>query len=93
VAQGCVVTCARGVGASLSFQDWNSTPDAYRTASIAAAGGNTTLGKAQYEAAAKAFMLGTIRAVRGGGGGAEPAVDDAPCLELCQHPSVTPAQV
>ena len=44
--------------------DWNSTPDAYRAASVAAAGGNETLGKLQYETAAKAFMLGTIAAVK-----------------------------
>jgi len=44
--------------------DWNSTPDAYRNASVQAAGGNATLGKLQYEAAAKRFMLGTIVAAR-----------------------------
>ena len=44
--------------------DWNSTPDAYRTASVQAAGGSATLGKLQYEAAAKKFMLATIAAVK-----------------------------
>ena len=44
--------------------DWNSTPDVYRAASIKAAHGNETLGKLQYEAAAKAFMLSTIDTVK-----------------------------
>ena len=44
--------------------DWNSTPDAYRAASVQAAGGSAKLGKLQYEAAAKLFMLETIAAVK-----------------------------
>ena len=44
--------------------DWNSTSDAYRDASVKAAGGSETAGKQQYEAAAKKFMLGTISAVK-----------------------------
>ena len=44
--------------------DWNSSDPAHRAASVRAAGGNATLAKLQFEAAAKDFMLGTIAAVK-----------------------------
>lgn len=44
--------------------DWNSTPDPYRNASLAHAGGNVGQAKEEYEAGAKAFLLGTIQAAR-----------------------------
>ena len=45
--------------------DWNSTPSAQRTASVALAGNNdTALAQRQYEAAAKVLFLATIEALR-----------------------------
>lgn len=44
--------------------DWNSTPSAYRTKSIDAAGGDAVLAKAEYEEGARLFMLATINATR-----------------------------
>ena len=44
--------------------DWNSTGAAQRAASLALAGNDTALARAQYEAAAKRLFLATINATR-----------------------------
>jgi hyaluronoglucosaminidase len=44
--------------------DWNSTPDMYRAASIAAANGDVHKAQIEYETGAKRFLLGTINAAR-----------------------------
>jgi hyaluronoglucosaminidase len=71
--------------------DWNSTPDAYRNASVIAAGGDFQKAQLQYEAGAKNFLLGTIQAARQVRPGCKLGCYGYPRNNLPTHATATPA--
>jgi hyaluronoglucosaminidase len=71
--------------------DWNSTPDAYRNASIVNAAGDVHKAQLEYEAGAKAFLLGTMEAARALRPGCKLGCYGYPRNNLPAHAKSTPA--